>query len=109
MKAKLRLPRRNRGQSAYRDYVVGAHHFIVLVLEDVAMPDVTSDKTFKANDDSCDHPWISAHRVLPSGLVRVGRHRIPCVLQYASDFKREGFEAAPVEDLESNQMKVDGV
>src|SRR5271155_4083180 len=91
------------------DHVVGAHHFIVLVLEDVAMPDVTPNKTFEANNDSRDHSWIRSHRVLPSSFVRIGRYHRPRVLQDALILIEEGFEAAPVEDLESNQMKVDGV
>jgi hypothetical protein len=91
------------------DHVVGAHHFIVLMLEDVAMPDVASDKTFEANDDSRDHSWIRSNRVFPSSFVRIGRYRRPRVLQDALVFIEEGFEAAPVEDLESNQMKMDGV
>src|SRR5580692_2179494 len=76
------------------DDVVGAHHFIVLVLEDVAMPDVTPGKTFEANDDSRDHPRIRSHRVFPSSFVRIGRYRRPRVLQDALVFIEERFEAA---------------
>src|SRR5579863_3272568 len=91
------------------DHVVGPHHFVVLVLEDVAMPDVTTDKTFEANDDSCDHPRIRSHRIFPSGFVRIGRYRRPRVLHHALVLIKKRFKAAPVEDLESNQMQMDGV
>ena len=73
------------------------------------MPDVASDKTFEADNNSCDHSGIGSHRVFPARLVRVGRHRRTRVLQDASVFIEKGFETAPVENLESHQMKMDRV
>ena len=49
-------------------YFVGAHHFVVLVLQDVAVPDVAAHVAFEAYDDASDHAGIGADRVLPAGL-----------------------------------------
>jgi hypothetical protein len=91
------------------DHVIGPHHFIVLVLEDMAMPDVTSHKTFEADNDPRHHSRIGSHCIFPASLVRIGRHCRTCVLEYALGFVGEEFDAASIEYLESNEMKMDGV
>ncbi len=73
------------------------------------MPDVTPDKTFETYNDPRDHSWVGSHRVFPTRLVRIGRHRCTCVLEGAPGSIVEAFEAAPVEYLEPNEVKMDRV
>jgi hypothetical protein len=91
------------------DHIIGPHHFIVLVLEDMTMPDVTSHKTFETDNDPRHHSRVGSHRIFPASFVRIGRHRRTRVLQYALGFAGEEFDGASIEYLESNQMKMDGV
>jgi hypothetical protein len=35
-------------------YFIGAHHFVVFVLQDVAVPDIAASEAFEGNDDACD-------------------------------------------------------
>ena len=51
------------------DYVVGAHHLVVLVFEDVAMPYVTSCEACEGDDNPRDHAGIGSYRVLPARFI----------------------------------------
>src|SRR5262245_60019174 len=57
------------------DDVEWAHHLVIFVFENVAMPDVSSREIAKAHDDSRHHAGWASHDVFPTGLERVGLHR----------------------------------
>ncbi len=51
----------------------GRINLIVLVFEDVAVPDVAAGLSLEWNDDARDHGGIGADGVFPSHLFRRGR------------------------------------
>lgn len=66
------------------DDFIRAHHFIVFVLENVAVPNITefisrvdlgSRGQIEARNDTCDVARIGLDRIFPGGaFVRFGRH-----------------------------------
>src|SRR5208283_2800572 len=89
--------------------LVRPHHLVVLVLEDVAVPDVTSGKAFEGHDDSCDHLPVSPHRVLPSSFAWRGRLDWAKELEFVLGLIDPGFVVPPIKNLETYQMQMDGV
>ena len=59
------------------DNFVGPHHFVVFVLQDVAMPHVAPGESFEGNDDARNHSRIGAYRVFPAALGGRGGNRGP--------------------------------
>ena len=82
-------------------YLIRLHHFVVLVFEDVAVPDVTSNKAFEANYDSRDHPRVGAHRIFPPSFARFGRSGRSPVSEDALVLIGKGVKTTPVQDLEA--------
>ena len=92
-----------------REHIVGAHHFVVFVFEDVAVPDIAAGESLKPHDDARHHSRIGAHGVFPSGFARLRRHCGADVAHLALRRINLRFEGPAVEYLESNQMKMDGM
>ena len=61
------------GLRTFRQYLVGAHHFVVFVFEDVAVPDVAAGVSVEGDDNAGDHGGVGADGVFPSHLFRRGR------------------------------------
>src|SRR5271166_2690375 len=89
--------------------LIRPHHLVVLVLEDVAVPDVTAGKAFEGHDDSCDHLPISPHRVLPSSFARSGQFARAKKLEFVLGLIDPWFVVLAIENLEAYQMQMDGV
>src|SRR5271156_3893528 len=103
-RGECRYPLRHR-----RDDFVRAHHLVVLVLEQMAMPDVTVGEALEARDDPCDHSGIGADGVLPAGFVRIGRRGGSEIADRSMLLIVEHVERAAVENLKANQMQMDGM
>lgn len=69
------------GESALgRKNLAAAHHSVVLMREDVAVPDVTARISGKRNDDARDRLGVHARGILPAELICLrdrGRVREP--------------------------------
>src|SRR5271166_5103146 len=85
-----------------------SHHLVILVLEDVAMPHIPSCVSIKANDDARDHARLSANCIFPSHFIRIRRDGRSSELEFAPAQVVHDIEIAPVENLETHQMKMDG-
>src|SRR5580704_12416520 len=57
------------------NHFIRAHHFIVLVFEDVAVPHIASGETIKGHNDPRDHSGMGLYGIFPAGLIRAGRFR----------------------------------
>jgi hypothetical protein len=79
------------------DHVIGSHHLIVLVLEDVAMPDVAPNKAFKSDHDSRDHSGIvKSTRARPS-FNRTGMRKTDVAYPFSNeDILASGYLFSPV-------------
>ena len=79
----------------HRPDVVRPHHLVVLVLDDVAVPDIQASDV---------EPGLDAGDLVRIGDDRVLEARLP-------GFRRSGgsAERLPVDDLELHQVDVDGV
>src|SRR3954465_14904006 len=71
------------------DQFVGTHHFVVFVLEVMAVPDVFAWLAVEARDDAGDHPGVAAHGVFPAGFVCGRWYRWPGELQFLARVPRE--------------------
>src|SRR5271155_172055 len=89
---------------SHRKHLKGPHHFIVLMFEYVAVPDIAPGVAFERNDDAGDHRGVGADGVLPAHLVCVGRLDGAGVAQRALCLELKGVEASAIEDLEADQM-----
>jgi hypothetical protein len=89
--------------------LVRAHHFVVFMLEDVAMPDVAAGVAVETDDDAGDHAGFGAHCVLPPCFRRIGRDRVARELQLVFADVGEGLKTAAVEDLKFDEMQMDGM
>src|ERR1700677_4708209 len=90
-------------------YLVGAHHFVVLVLQDVAVPDVAAGEAFEGDDDARDHAGVGAHSVLPAALRGGGGNCGPGETYRSLVLELEGVERPAVEYLKADQVQMDGV
>ena len=79
------------------------------MLEDVAVPHVSARKSFERDDDAGEHPGVRAHCVFPSGFAWIGRDSRADEFEFVSFQIGSSIELLPVENLEANQMEVDGV
>jgi hypothetical protein len=91
------------------DHLIRPHHLIVLVLQHVAMPDVAPCISFERHDNARDHARVGARRVLPSGFGRFRRRRRARISQRILVLISEGVQTAAIQDLKTDQMKMDGV
>jgi len=73
------------------------------------MPDVSSGIAVEGDDDARHHAGIGADGVLPAHFIRLGRPGGAGVTERAFRLEFEGIEAAAVENLEADQMQVNGV
>jgi hypothetical protein len=74
-----------------------AHHLVVFVLEEVAVPDVAAGVALEGNDDSGDLSGFAANGVLPAGFGRRW-YGGGGVAELAFVLIEEDVEAAAVED-----------
>jgi hypothetical protein len=72
------------------------------------MPNVAARKTFKGNDDARDHAGIGAHGIFPSGFGGLGRNSRSGEMKLLMCEKRKRLEATAIENLEFNEMEMDG-
>ena len=86
-----------------------SHHFVVFVFEDMAVPDVAAGVSVEGDDDACDHGGVGAYRIFPSHFFGRGGLGGSEEVQRALGLIFKGVERAAVEDLEADQMQVDGV
>jgi len=71
------------------------------------MPDVAARVALEARDYPRDHSGVGPDRVFLSGFVRRGRNRRPGEPELAGSLVGEPIEAPQVQDLETNQMKME--
>jgi hypothetical protein len=88
------------------DYFIGPHHFVVLVLQNMAVPNVTTRIACKWDDDSRDHSWISSDRVLPAGLSRLRRYGTTSVADNLLTLICKRLKSAPIKNLKTHQVKM---
>src|ERR1700754_432435 len=91
------------------DQLVRAHHFVVFVLEVMAVPDVFAWLAVEARDDAGDHPGVAAHGVFPAGFVGGRWYRWPGELQFLAGVPREEIERTALQYLEAHKVQVDGM
>src|SRR5271163_4746428 len=89
-----------------RQHLVRPHHFVVLVIEVMAMPNVAVWIAFELCDDSRDHRGVGAHGILPSDLVRLRRDRWPRVPERLARCVGKLVELSAVKDLKAYRMKM---
>jgi len=65
------------------DHLVRAHHFLILVFEDVTVPDIPSGEFAEPADDSDGFSAINVDRVLVTALCRFWRF---CAVGATSDY-----------------------
>src|ERR1700733_4295548 len=104
-----RIAKLPRSASSLRNNLVRPHHFIILVLENVAVPDVASGKSFKARDDAGDHIGMRLRGILPSGFVWSGRLGIAGVFYLAAFVVIIGVKIPAVQNLKSHAVQMDGM
>ena len=74
------------------------------------MPNVASRIAFKPHNNSSDHSGVSLHRVFPTGFCRVGTARAGHGNSiHAMELVSVAVRRAAVENLKSNQVKMDGM
>src|SRR5271170_3084365 len=91
------------------DHLVRPHHLVVLVLQYVAVPHVTSGEAFERNDDASNDARLRAHRVFPAALRWRGRDRRRGKAYGPLILKLVRIEWPAIEDLEFDQVNVDRV
>src|ERR1700733_1279895 len=109
--ASLRMKGRSSG-----DDLVGAHHLVVFVFQNVAMPDVAefvaglgygSRGEIELRDDASDIARICLNRILPGrALVRFGGHWDAGINDFAAVEVSFGVEGLPIKNLELYLMDV---
>src|SRR5581483_1391081 len=104
-----RSQRSEEKSSLTRDYLVGTHHFVVAMFENVAMPHVAAGESFKAHDDARNHAGIGAHGILPTCLVRLGRNSGASESEDVLVLIGKSIEAPAIENLKSNEMEMNGM
>ena len=79
-----RGPSRSEQLSTCRN-LVGAHHLVVFMLQDVAMPHILARIAFEARNNSRHHSRMGLHRIFPSRFIGCRWHggpmyfTFPCV------------------------------
>src|ERR1019366_2149281 len=92
--------------AASRKDLIGAHHLVVLMLEDVAVPDVTARISGKRNDAARERLGVHARHILPAELICLrarGRVREP---QRAESHELKCGETAAIENLQTHNVKM---
>ena len=56
------------GSGGFGEDFIGAHHFVVFVFEDVAVPDVAAGVALELDDDAGGGPGGSPYRVFPAAV-----------------------------------------
>src|ERR1700733_5702065 len=105
-------PRRARGQltaTTGYDNFVGPHHLVVLVFENMAVPDVAAGESLERNNDPRDHAWVGADRVFPAGLRRSRRNSRAGEADRPFVLKFESVERPAVEYLKPHQVQMNRV
>jgi hypothetical protein len=52
------------------DNVIGPHHVVGFMFEDVAVIEIAADVAFETHNNAGNHAWRALHRILPSQLMR---------------------------------------
>jgi hypothetical protein len=102
-----------------RDHLERAHHFVVLVLKDVAVPDVTKPLPgrrlcslwqVELGEDARHHSRMRLDGVLPRRtFIGIRRNRRPCEYDGTGSLERFFVERPPFQCLELHQVNVNGV
>src|SRR5437660_505033 len=82
-----------------RNDVVWAHHVVVFVFQNVAVPNVAADVSLESDDNPSHHAGICPRGIFPPGLTRGGWNRISCVAHALAVTVSESVERLPVQDL----------
>jgi hypothetical protein len=87
-------------------HVVGPHHFIVFMFQNVAVPNVPASVALEPRNDPRHHTRMRLHGVFPTGFVQRWRHSCAHVLDSASLVVVLRLKGPAVEDLKSDQVEV---
>ena len=87
----------------------GTHHLVGGMFEQMAVPDVSAGITLETDDDPSDGFGIGLHCVFPSALAGRGQGWRSAIVELAGQQVFIGIEALAVEDLEADQMEMDGM
>lgn len=86
--------------------LIGSHHLMVLVLQDVAVPRIDSCKVAKASDDPGHLSWICSDGILPTSLSHLRLRPFSGIDHPSRSLEFCYIKRLPVEDLESDKVKV---
>src|SRR5579862_1062723 len=85
------------------------HHFIVLMFNNVTVPDVSAGVSLESNDDARDHRWLRADRIFPSRLARIGRHGQAQAGKLFRPHISRRVESLSIENQKTHHMQMDGM
>src|SRR5580700_167104 len=83
---------------------IRAHHFIVLVFEDVAVPHIASGETLEGHNNPRDHSRMSLYGIFPASLIRTRRFQRSQKVQLTLGLEQPRLVGLAVEDLEADQV-----
>src|ERR1700722_9642750 len=86
--------------------LIWPHHLIVFMLKDMAVPDIPARVALEKHNNARDHFRVRNNLILPADVVAIGGHDRPGITNPAGGEIERFVEAAPIEDLEAHQMKV---
>jgi hypothetical protein len=87
---------------------VGPHHFVVLMFQDVAVPDVAAGEALKGDKNACNHARVGADGVFPPALEGLGRLPGPGEAQRSLGLEVDAIEAAAIENLKADEVQMNG-
>src|ERR1700735_1689980 len=89
--------------------LVWPHHLVVLMLQQMTVPDVASGISLEWNNDPRDRARRSAYCVLHSGFIRIRRKSRARVANSLFQQILVDIQRAPVQDLKPHQMEMNGM
>src|SRR5215471_6095290 len=92
-----------------RNDLIRPHHFVVLMFEKVAVPDIAARIAFELGDNASDHSRMGLDCIFPSRLVGCWRNRHSDIFYGSVPVVVLRFKRAPVQHLKANTVEVDWV